>query len=80
MESEVIKQFTKRVNKSRSSIIRFYNANPSLKAETTMKGKNRCYPIEHARYFDSEVMFDENKRLKIENELMKQIIDNLANR
>lgn len=74
MKYDKLKEFMKRTGKSKSKIGRFYKLYPDLHSETTMKGKWRVYPIEHARYFDSEMMFDENKALRLENQSMKNLI------
>lgn len=75
MQIENIKEFEKRTKKSKSTIYRFYGKNPELWAETKMKGNKRLYPVSHAKYFDSEIMFDENKILTQENRSMKNLID-----
>jgi hypothetical protein len=56
-------------------IYRFYKKNPELWSETTLKNKKRLFPVTHAKYFDSEIMFDENKILVQENRSMKNVID-----
>ena len=73
MKIEPLKEFVKRTGVSESTIKRFYRKNPELKAEIIFRKKN-YYPIEHARYFDSEIMFDENKALRQENKSMKNVI------
>ena len=80
MRIECLKEFIKRTNKSKSTLIRFYKKNPELKAEVKYaRGKN-YYPIDHARYFDSEIMFDENKELRQENRSMKNLIECLMDK
>ena len=74
MERESLKQFIKTTKKSRSTINRFYKRNPELKAEVKYNRGKNYYPNEHARYFDSEIMFDENKILNQENKSMKNVI------
>lgn len=71
-------QFTGTTKSSKSKIYRFYKKNEELFAETKLKGK-RMFPVEHARYFDSEVMFEENKILRIDNDNLSSLIDCLAN-
>lgn len=79
MKIEPINEFIKRTKASRSKIFRFYKKHPELKAEIIFRRKN-YYPIEHARYFDSEIMFDENKALRQENNSMKNVIKCLMDR
>jgi hypothetical protein len=78
MKFDTMEQFMKRTGKSRSKINRFYKANKELASETKMKGKWKMYPVEHLRYFNSEVMFAENKALRLENNSMKNLIKCLA--
>lgn len=79
MKYETIMEFTATTKCSKSKIYRFYNENKDLFEETKLKGK-RLFPIQHARYFDSEVMFDENKVLRQENQSMKNLIDSLVDK
>lgn len=79
MKIEPLKEFLKRTQVSESTIKRFYRKNPELKAEVIFRKKN-YYPIEHARYFNSEIMFDENKQLWQENNAMRNVIDCLMDR
>ena len=78
MKYDTLNEFIIRTGKSRSSIIRFYNKNKELDAETKWRGKWKVYPIEHAKYFDSEIMHAENKALQSENQSMKNLINCLA--
>jgi len=48
--------------------------------ETNFKGGKRYYPKEHARYFNSEIMHDENKVLRQENQSMRNLIDCLVDK
>jgi len=80
MKTEKVNDFAKRINKSRSTIYRFYNKNLDLKSKTKKEKRNRMIPIEHAKYFDSEIMFDENKELKSINKSMKNLIDCLVDK
>ncbi len=75
MKYEKINDFSKRTKKSRSTIYRFYSRNLELNGETRLKENKRYIPVEHAKYFDSEIMFDENKLLRQENQSMKNLID-----
>ncbi len=74
-----LKQMINETNKSKSTINRFYKKNEDLKEETILKRK-RIYPVTHVKYFDSELMFDENKILRIENQSMKNLIDCLTDK
>lgn len=80
MKYDTMEQFIERTGRSRSKINRFYKANPELDAETKFKGKWKMYPVEHLRYFKSEVMFDENKTLRLENDKMKSLLKCLQER
>lgn len=82
MKYESLEEFMKRIGKSRSTVIRFYNANPELKEElkTGGKGGKKHYPIDHAKYHSSELMFEENKQLVASNRAMKNLIDCLMDR
>lgn len=78
MKYECIKQFTGTTKCSKSKIYRFYKVNEELFAETKKKGK-RLFPVEHARYFDSEKMFEENKLLRKDSDNLKSLINCLSN-
>ena len=80
MKYENIKEFTTTIKASKSKVYRFYKNNEELFAETKFKSGRRFFPIGHARYFDSEVMFDENKQLNQENKSMRNLIDCLDNK
>ena len=80
MKYETVNEFVKRIKKSRSTLYRFYDKNKDLKSKTTKEKRNRMIPIDHAKYFDSEIMFDENKELKSINKSMKNLIDCLADK
>lgn len=45
-----------------------------------MKGNKRFFPVEHEKYFNSEIMFDANKLLMQENRSMKNVIDCLMDK
>ena len=55
MKYETIKEFTKSVKKSRSTIYRFYVKRPDLFAETKLENRKRIIPISHQKYFDIEM-------------------------
>lgn len=80
MNIENIKEFIKRTKNSKSTIYRFYQKNSELWEETKLKSNKRYFPIEHAKYFDSEIMFDENKLLRLENQSMRNVIDCLSDK
>ncbi|WP_264564676.1 hypothetical protein [Flavobacterium sp. N3904] len=78
MKYDDLKKFIKSTKASKSTIYRFYKKNEDLFAETKKPNGKRLFPVDHARYFDSEVMFDENKILRQENQSMRNLIDCLA--
>lgn len=80
MRYENIKTFIKSTKSSKSTIYRFYKKNEDLFAETKKPNGKRLFPVDHARYFDSEIMFDENKILRQENQSMRNLIDCLADK
>ena len=63
MKYENLKNFIISTKASKSTIYRFYKKNEELWNETKIPSGKRLFPIDHARYFDSEIMFDENKVL-----------------
>jgi hypothetical protein len=77
---ESIKEFINRVDIARSTLYRFWKKNEDLKQETKLKNRKRYIPSHHDRYFNSEIMFDENKLLMQENKSMKNLIDQLMDR
>lgn len=80
MKYEYIKEFIVRTKASKSKIYRFYKKNQDLWDESRMKYGKRQFPVEHVRYFDSEIMFDENKVLRQENQSMRNLIDCLVDK
>lgn len=80
MRIENIKEFLKRTKISKSTLYRFYKKNPELWEETKLKYRKRFIPVNHDRYFDSEIMFDENKLLRQENNSMRNLIDQLMDK
>lgn len=74
-----LKQMINETRTSKSTIYRFYRKNEELKAETKLKGK-RMYPEVHVKYFNSELLFDENKWLLAENKSMRNLIECLADK
>lgn len=73
------KEFLIKAKMSRSKLYRFYGKNEELKKETRLDYK-RTYPESHLKYFNSEVMFDENKVLTLENQSMRNLIDCLVDK
>lgn len=80
MKYDEIKDFIKKVNISKSKLYRFYNKNEDLYYETKLRKNRRLIPIDHQRYFDSEIMYDENKVLRLENSSMRNLIDCLVDK
>jgi hypothetical protein len=80
MKYENITTFKLTTKASKSKIYRFYKKNEELWNETQFKYGKRLFPVEHARYFDSEIMHDENKLLRQENHAMRNLIDNLVDK
>ena len=80
MKHENLKEFIASTKTSKSTIYRFYRKNKELFEETKMKNGKRVFPIEHLKYFDSEIMFEENKVLKMENQSMRNLIDCLVDK
>ncbi len=80
MKIENLKEFIKSTKKSKSTIVRFYKKNEDLFLKTEIKNGKRYYPKEHIRYFDSEILHDENKVLRLENQSMKNLIDCLVDK
>lgn len=80
MKYEDLKKFIISTKASKSTIYRFYKKNEDLFAETKKPNGKRLFPSDHARYFDSEMMFDENKVLRQENQSMRNLIDCLADK
>lgn len=78
MKYENIEKFAKRVGKSTRTIHRFYNKYPELKMEA--KGERpKLYPIEHKKYWKSELLFENNLKLVKDNREAKNLIDYLYN-
>lgn len=77
---ETIKEFIKTAKTSRSTIYRFYRTNNLLWDETKLKSNRRLIPVTHAKYFDSEILFDELQASSLENRSLKRLIDLLADK
>jgi hypothetical protein len=80
MKYENITAFRITIKSSKSKVYRFYKKNEELFNETKLKSGKRLFPTDHARYFDSEVMYDENKILRQENQSMRNLIDCLVDK
>jgi len=80
MKYENLKEFIASTKSSKSTIYRFYKKNKELFCETKLKSGKRVFPTVHARYFDSEVMYEENKVLRQENSSMRNLINCLMDR
>lgn len=77
---ETIKEFIKTAKISKSTIYRFYKTNNLLWEETKIKSNKRLIPKEHAKYFDSEILFDELQVILLENKSLKRLIDLLGDK
>jgi len=77
---QTIKEFIKTAKTSRSTIYRFYRTNDLLWDETKLKSNRRLIPTAHAKYFDSEILFDELQASSLENRSLKRLIDLLADK
>ncbi|CAM1357027.1 hypothetical protein [Tenacibaculum halocynthiae] len=80
MRYEKVNDFLKIINKGKSTLYRFYSKNQDLYSETRKKRNKRLIPKTHAKYFNSEIMHEENKVLSRENKSMKNLIDCLIDR
>jgi hypothetical protein len=77
MKYEHIEKFATRVGKTRRTIYRFYNKNEDLREQTKIKNGKRFIPIEHKKFWNTEVLFDENKNLSDSNHNMRNLLDYL---
>ena len=80
MRLENVKEFSKRTKTSKSTIYRFYKKNEDLWLETKFKYNKRLFPVEHEKYFNSELLHDENKVLSQQNKSMRNLIDCLMDK
>jgi predicted DNA-binding transcriptional regulator AlpA len=80
MKLENLKEFIASTKTSKSTIYRFYKKNKELFEETKLKSGKRVFPVEHVKYFDSEIMHEENKILRLQNQSMKNLINGLMDR
>jgi hypothetical protein len=77
MKYESINEFATRVGKTRRTIFRFYNKHVDLQAETKKRGGKRLIPINHKKYWNCELIFDEHKKLVKDYRLTKNLLDYL---
>ena len=77
MKYENINKFAKRVGRSGRTIYRFYNKNVDLREETKKKGGRRLIPLTHKKYWNTDILFDDNKTLVKDNREAKNLIDYL---
>lgn len=75
-----VDEFLKRIKKGKSTLYRFYRKNKEIFSETKLKRNNRYIPESHAKYFDSELLFYENKLLSQQNGCMKNLINCLMDK
>lgn len=75
-----INEFLKKIKKGKSTLYRFYRKNEDLFNETKFKKNKRYIPENHAKYFDSEILHDENKLLSQQNGCMKNLINCLVDK
>lgn len=80
MKLENVKEFSKRTKTSKSTIYRFYRKNEDLFLETKLKYNKRLIPVDHEKYFNSELLHDENKVLSQQNKSMRNLIDCLMDK
>ena len=75
-----LKEFIKKNKTSKSSLYRFYNKYPELFAETKLKGGRRLIPQKHTKYFNNEILLEENRKLLEENSSLTRLIYNLKDK
>ncbi len=80
MKLENITEFIKRTSISKSTLYRFYKKYPEYWEQSRLKNNKRLFPVSHAKFFDSEIMFDENQQLNRENNSMRNVIDCLMDK
>lgn len=80
MVYEKINEFIRIAGISRSKLYRFYKKNDELWQETKIKSNKRLIPASHAKYFDTEILYDELQTMMLENRSLKRLIDCLADR
>ena len=80
MKYEKVNDFLKIIKKGKSTLYRFYRKNEDLYSETKKPKHKRLIPETHAKYFNSEIMHDENKVLNQKNQSMRNLIDCLVDK
>lgn len=80
MVYEKLNEFLLTAGISRSTLYRFYKKNEEFWSETKLKSNKRLIPINHAKYFDSEILFDELKTSTIEIKSLRNLISCLADK
>lgn len=80
MVYEKVNEFVITAGISRSTLYRFYKRNQEFWQETKLKNNKRFIPSTHAKYFDSEALFDELKTAQLENKSLRNLITCLADK
>lgn len=80
MKYEKVNDFLKIIKKGKSTLYRFYRKNEDLYSETKKPKHKRLIPETHAKYFNSEIMHEENKVLYQKNQSMRNLIDCLVDK
>ncbi|TPD73664.1 hypothetical protein [Flavobacterium microcysteis] len=80
MVYEKVNEFVITAGISRSTLYRFYKKNQEFWQETKLKNSKRLVPSTHAKYFDSEALFDELKTAQLENKSLRNLITCLADK
>jgi hypothetical protein len=80
MKYQEVNDFLKIIKKGKSTLYRFYRLNQDIYGETKKKRNKRLIPETHAKYFNSEIMHDENKVLSQKNQSMRNLIDCLVDK
>jgi len=80
MKYKSVNSFLKIINRGKSTLYRFYHRNEDLYGETKKKRNKRLIPESHAKYFNSELMHEENKLLCQKNQSMRNLIDCLVDK
>lgn len=75
-----VNEFLKIIKKGKSTLYRFYRKNEEIFNETKFQKNKRYIPESHAKYFDSEILHDENKLLSQQNGCMKNLINCLVDK
>lgn len=76
MKYENIDKFAERVGVSKRTVYRFYNKYPELRDEVKAGRPNR-YPVEHQKYWKSDLLYDNNQKLSKDIREAKNLLDYL---